>query len=40
MPPLPPLPPLIVRPFQIAVGFLLGWLLRGRRERAGRESTD
>jgi hypothetical protein len=38
MPPLPPLPPrppgpLFLRPFQVAVGVLLGWMLRGRRDR-------
>ena len=37
MPPLPPPPPLLpflrLRPFQIVVGALLGWMLRGRREQ-------
>jgi hypothetical protein len=31
---LPPLPPLFVRPFQLAFGIALGWMLRGRREAA------
>jgi hypothetical protein len=34
-PPLPPRPPfLFLRPFQIAVGVLFGWMLRSRHDRA------
>ena len=36
-PPLPPLPPPFspaLRPFQIVVGVLFGWMLRGRREQS------
>ncbi len=34
MPPLPPPPPLfgpVIRPLQIATGFLLGWMLHSKR---------
>ncbi len=36
MPPLPPAPPFppMLRPFQIALGFLLGWKLHARRDRS------
>jgi hypothetical protein len=35
LPPLlPPLPPLFLRPLQLAFGFALGWMLRGRQEAA------
>ena len=31
LPILPPLlPPLFLRPFQLGLGFALGWILRGR----------
>jgi hypothetical protein len=34
-PPLPPrpIPPMLIRPFQIAFGVALGWVLRGRKDR-------
>jgi hypothetical protein len=38
--PLPPLlPPLFIRPFQIALGVAIGWMLREQRERDRKSVT-